>query len=550
MDCMQELRKLKGSRKLIPDCAGALSIRGKMIFFRCRTDNGKRSLNECNVIAVIMQFWHRFRSKAGSAAVFLFLFCLCMGSPAACALTEASAAVNNRQGPEAERDALVRMMNLNLHYILHDWWKEERDYAYASSTNSGKADTGLTEEQRRTVEKSALSFADWRNAEELCVPFLNREQAENGIRSVAHAIYCISLALYYDYYDEEITGVSRSDAEAMCIKLLSAVTGEHRANHPDTQDDECWGGTWQSALWAENIGLGAWLLRDRMYPAIYAKAERMVLDEAYTLMHDYEIPYYMDKDGTILFPGDTKGEEIAWNAKLLALACFMFPDSEERPDWTEKLERMLVSAAAMPEDVSSERLVDGRKVSEMISGSNINDDGTVVNHNLYHIDYMATILEEMGDTIILYIIAGEPVPEAAVFNLDKIYKALIYVDLGKYDESRSGQNFYIRDETGRPTGNIGMPGENDWGKAGYAIYYLCDVTADTMGLDTDIEEGCKARVWQEIHFEKMREQIDREGENKAAGQFFLPGENSFISVEPFMMHNLAEAYLLKTQCFE
>ena len=71
-----------------------------------------------------------------------------------------------------------------------------------------------------------------------------------------------------------------------------------------------------------------------------------------------------------------------------------------------------------------------------------------------------------------------------------------------------------------------------------------------MGLDTDIEESCKAHVWEEIHREKMREQIDREEKNKAVGQFFLPGENFFVSVEPFMMHNLAEAYLLKSRRFE
>lgn len=241
MNDIHELRKLTSPRSLIRNCAGALVI---------------------------------------------LLFLLCLESPAACALTEASAAVNYSQSQESEKAELVRMMNLNLHYILHDWWNEERNYAFASSTNSGKADTGLTEEQSRAVEKSAMTFADWRNAEELYIPFLNREQAENGIRPVAHVIYCISLALYYDYYDEEITGVSCADAEAMCIKLLRAVTGEHRANRPDAQEDEYWGGSWQSPMWAENIGLGAWLLRDYMDPAIYAKAERMVLDEAHTMMYD------------------------------------------------------------------------------------------------------------------------------------------------------------------------------------------------------------------------------------------------------------------------
>ena len=90
-----------------------------------------------------------------------------------------------------------------------------------------------------------------------------------------------------------------------------------------------------------------------------------------------------------------------------------------------------------------------------------------------------------------------------------------------------------------------MPGENDWGKPGYAIYYLCDVLADTMALDTDIEESCKARVWEERHFEKMSAQLSRETDGEITGQYFQTGENGFVSGELFMMHNLAQAYVLR-----
>ena len=403
----------------------------------------------------------------------------------------------------------------------------------------------MTEERSLSIKNSAEAFASWKNTDLFPILYLSREQAENGIRPVSHAIYCISLALYYDYYDEDIVGVSREDAQAMCIKLIRSVVEEHRSNHPDSQEDQYWGDSWQSPLWSENIGLGAWLLRDQMEPEVYAKAERMVIDEANRLTYDFEIPYYMDENGEIVYPGDTKGEELAWSAKILALACFMFPDSEYYPDWSDKLEHMLVSSTAMPEDVGSERTVDGRKVGELINGSNVNDDGTVVNHDLVHIDYMATILEEMGGTITVYKIAGAPVPEAAVFNLEKIYQGLIYVDLGKYDENLSGRNFYLRDENGQPTGETTMPGENDWGKPGYAIYYLCDVLADTLGLDADIEEACKGHVWEELHFGKLSGQIFRETDGVTTGQFFQPGENFFVSGELFMMHNLAEAYVLQ-----
>jgi hypothetical protein len=69
--------------------------------------------------------------------------------------------------------------------------------------------------------------------------------------------------------------------------------------------------------------------------------------------------------------------------------------------------------------------------------------------------------------------------------------------------------------------------------------------ADTLELDEDVEEAYKGHIWEELHFEKMREQIDRETDGEITGQFFQPGENYFVSGELFMMHNLAEAYVLK-----
>ena len=483
-------------------------------------------------------------SKRRITAVFLFVICLCFVFSAGYAPAEVAAETNGGREPIDHSAELVEIMNLNLRYILNTWWPSEKDYVYAAAT-SMNSDQQLTEERRAAIRDSARAFADWRDVDEFPILYLSREQAENGIRPVSHAIYCIALALHYGYYDEEIAGVSGEDAEAMCIKLINSVVAEHRSNHPDDQEDRYWGDSWQSPLWAENIGLGAWLLRDSMKPEDYAKAERMVLNEADRMAYDFEIPYYQDENGEIIYPGDTKGEEIAWSAKILALACAMFPDSEKLPDWSDKLERMLVSSTAMQEDLGSERIVDGRKVGDLINGSNVNEDGTVVNHDLVHIDYMATIYEEMGDTIVVYKIAGEPVPEAATFNLDKIYRGLIDVDLGKYDESRAGKNFYLRDENGQPTGEVTMPGKNDWGKPGYAIYYLCDVMTDRLDLDTDIEETCKAHVWEELHYEKMRDQVRRETDGRITGQFFQPGENSFVSGELFMMHNLAEAYVLQ-----
>lgn len=128
------------------------------------------------------------------------------------------------------------MMNLNLRYILKTWWPAEKDFVYAATTNMN-SDQQLTQERRLAIQRSARAFANWRDADTLPILYLSREQAENGIRPVSHAIYCIGLSLHYGYYDEDIVGVPREDARSMCEKLIRAVVGEHRSNHPESTDN-------------------------------------------------------------------------------------------------------------------------------------------------------------------------------------------------------------------------------------------------------------------------------------------------------------------------
>lgn len=160
------------------------------------------------------------KTIAVSFLVICLSFALVQRAPA-----EAPAGTDSSESAET-----VRIMNLNLRYILNTWWTAEKDFVYAAATNMN-SDQQLTVERKTAIADSARAFADWRNADLLPILYLSREQAENGIRPVGHAIYCISLALQYGYYDEEITGVPQEDAEAMCIKLINSIVAEHRTNH-------------------------------------------------------------------------------------------------------------------------------------------------------------------------------------------------------------------------------------------------------------------------------------------------------------------------------
>jgi len=436
-----------------------------------------------------------------------------------------------------EQDTLKEIINLNIKYLLNDFWYEERPYSYWPSSGIGNA-VELTDDQNEDMQWSAASFANWRDEEYLYIANSTGGQRanENSIRPLSHTCYVVGTAIKYDIYDESVVGVTEADATLMISKLIKSLSRDHLSN-----TDGGWGDMWQSALWAENTALGAWMLWDELDDETIEYVQNMLLHES-NRFNDYTVPYYMDSEGNIVYEGDTKGEENAWNSTALALALCMFPENKNVKIWMDKLEELLLSSSASPEDVHSDEVVDGYVLSDVLNGSNINEDGTVVNHGRYHIDYTATTIEGMLDTAFIFRAEGRDVPDAAYFNLDKMYGALVTLDLGKYDEENAGHHFYEHSEDGGVSSAVNMPGDNDWGGMWYPSYYLLDTAVQIRGLDTELPDGLKASDWAEIHLETIHEMVTR---GEAKGNFFIEGENNFVSGETYMMHNLIKAYVLK-----
>lgn len=125
-----------------------------------------------------------------------------------------------------------------------------------------------------------------------------------------------------------------------------------------------------------------------------------------------------------------------------------------------------------------------------------------------------------------------------IFNFDKLYDALINVNLGVYDADKQGHYFYERYENGNPDYRVNMPGKNDWGGNWYANYYLNDVI-NALLVTT---ENTTANLYANEHLNKIIEMQNRNEE----GNFFAEGENNFVRGEFYQMHNLSKAYALKS----
>lgn len=431
---------------------------------------------------------------------------------------------------------LSSILNYNLRYILNNWWNSGKNYVFASGTTLN-SDKNIDVYRREQILESQNSFLNWKDNEIINIYYLDNNHAENSIRPISHAVYCISTSLFFDYYDENIVGITKDQAYDMCIVLLRSVVNLHESNF-----FLGWGKTWQSALWTENLGIGAWLMWDRLDLATQKSVSKMIIEEANNILFNYRIPYYKDLQGNILSLGDTKAEEIAWNTKILALASEMFPEHRNAERWRFKLKDMLISATVRPVDLENNSLL----IQEYsVQGTNINNDGTVINHGLHHVDYMTTILEEYGDSLVVYLLSGRIPPKEISFNLDKIYNALVTVDLGEFEKSKKGKHFYNVDSVGNPLQEVIMPEINDWGGNWYANYYLADVIAEKLELDSELDSRYKAHVWGKLHLKRIKAMVFMQNESKVLGQFFQDDENNFVSGELFQMHNLTEAYIIQ-----
>lgn len=351
--------------------------------------------------------------------------------------------------------------------------------------------------------------------------------------------YAVAVNIQYGNYDEQIVGLSKNIATEMILKLISSISKDHISN-----TDDGWGGEWQSALWSENLGFAAWILWDLLDETNKDYVKNMVLYEANMVGIDYEVPYYKDRNGNVVYENDSKSEENAWNARIIALAIKMFPEDYNVNSWNAKLRELILSATARPSDICNYEKVGSSVPAEILAGSNINEDGTIINHGLYHIDYMVAPCEAISDVALIYLLSNDNVPEECFFNEDIIYGALINLDLGKYDETKKGHYFYERDYS-NVSYVTNMPGENDWGSSRQANYYLFDVFADIFGLDKQCPRAFKANKWEAVRIERMLEMVKTQSSEKSEGQFYSVGEERFVSGEQYAMQCVAQAYLLK-----
>jgi len=342
--------------------------------------------------------------------------------------------------------------------------------------------------------------------------------AHDVIRPACSAAFGLAVLLKTGAFDEGAVGCSREEALARTVRLIEGAAATHRG--------QWWGYPWQSALWASQLGHAAWLLWNDLDPQTRGRVAELVEAEADRFI-DYRVPYWNGKGG------DTKAEENAWNCAVLSVAVAMMPRHPHVPKWKEKCSELMISAYATNGDLENPTVVDGRSVRDWLGGYNARDDGSVVNHGFIHPDYMRCIHLNLR-AYVVQPLAGQPVPEAARFNVPLVYRCLVTKHWPSPPYSKPGGTIYV---PGEP--RIYYPQRADWGRHHYVFYYLLDAHVQLLGLDRDLPH--RAEDWMRLRAKGLLEMQQRHADRR----IFADGEmDTWPGREQTAAHGLGNALLL------
>ena len=318
----------------------------------------------------------------------------------------------------------------------------------------------------RQILSNAIEYAlgPWWSgpAQTLLVEPLDQDVPNDAVRRLSmEALALATGAATGGFQRDQYTAAERADT------LIRRVASQHLVNTPGG-----WGDSWQSPMNAGIVGRAAWLLWNRaeLAPDTKQYVARMIEHEA-NYAARYKLKYLRNAAGTLLSPGDSGAEEVSWTAMAMQVAVVMLPTNQHAQIWAKEVAQFALAAWARPQDVASATTVNGIAISSWIKGSNVETDGTVVNHSRIASDYSTTTYQNL-DGAFMFTLAGQPIPRALTAFLGPVYAAFRDVTFV------GGGQTYVAG-----TGDIYYPEGNDWGTGQKLPYALSDAQALVFGYD-------------------------------------------------------------------
>ena len=304
---------------------------------------------------------------------------------------------------------------------------------------------------------------------------------ENGIRSNSNLAFAISVLLR----QKDSIGISETAFIKLATTLKQLVrylAGSHVSGSGSCADNGRWGLSWQSSWWATKLALGADIARDLLEPDDLTAIHALIAAEA-------------DRHLTRLIPTglaeDTKAEETAWDAEILAVALALLPDHAHALQWRQRLVEFGLNTFSRPSDQENRSTVDGIMVSDALRSCNIHQDGSLENHGTTHFCYVASPLISKAWCTFALSRASLPVPAALSHNVEHVW--------------RFTEPTFL-------TNRFAYLGGQDWARYTYGEYFILPALLFLA------EIGCGRRT--ALIFRQRLKLIEMEAERSTDGSFF------------------------------
>jgi hypothetical protein len=417
-----------------------------------------------------------------------------------------------------------------------DWMRYAAVTGVRSNDTFGKALTTVLQNEARyelkwvAAEQTLVTnLPEWEGME-CYAPRFDAYNYECAVRPLTGFAYGMAALLKTGIYSPAASGLSRAEALHRTELAIRGVAFTHIVNTPSDFAADRWGKgaaqSWEAAYWCAQAAQAAWWLWDELGPQTRRAVAKMVEQDTDAFIN-MTVPYWADKQGHIVTPGDTKAEENAWNSMLLASAQAMMPHHPNIAKWRQKASEYQVSAYSRQSDLTNSTLVDGKPAKDWLQGFNVFPDGVLVNHNRVHPDYMLA-QETCYASMVAVSLARQYIPQSMVFNAELAYRALTEVQFTpgadtKYGTRKAiaapGGTIYYRTSDGGYSADTYYPQDSDWTTKMTDGYLNMDLAATQLGFDAG--KPFSAMGWAKARAEALLALQNRAGHD---GNIYQPGD--------------------------
>ena len=217
------------------------------------------------------------------------------------------------------------------------------------------------------------------------------------------------VAKFGDFDPALAGGTTRARLKSDVISVIRYLSRTHKTGAYTTPDGKKWGNHWQSAWWASEFGLGAWLLWEDLDKDTKECVARVI---------EYEANRFNNRIPPSRKYRDTAAESNSWDAILLSLAANMLARHPNAAVWDKQAKTYMMNTLSVFADRFNHTKVDGKKVCDWVVTENAFVDYTVENHghprrSRHSPIYLNLCERNLGNCALMYLLAGKEPPEAS-----------------------------------------------------------------------------------------------------------------------------------------